>query len=200
MSFDIGIAMAAAAIVVMLLVRFIFNKSRYSGIEDAVLFVRQLSICDFEQVTDPAVEWSLRRSVSRKEFSRLQHQRMRLCAEYLGRLVHNCEVVQGWSYCDHSLSVATRRNPADEKTYLLWELARTATEVRLFAVLTRLKVGVWLLFRADLLPSFLAPRLDTIRTIAGFNIVAAYQNMIDLAKQVSQFYGPDWVEKIDAAL
>jgi len=200
MSFDVWIALAALALALAMAVRFTVYKSGYSGIEDAVLFARQLPITDFEQVTDPAVEWSLRTSVSAREFKRLQRQRMRLCAEYLGRAVHNCEVVQGWSYSDHSLSLARRRNPEDEKTYLLGELSKAATEVRLFAAITRLRVGVWLLLRVDLLPSSLIPRLDTIRTVAGIDLLPAYQNMVDLAKRVSQFYGPDWVERINAAL
>lgn len=200
MSFDVWIALAALALALVMAVRFTVYKSGYSGIEDAVLFGRQLPISDFEQIIDPAVEWSLKSSVSAREFSRLQRQRMRLCAEYLGRAVHNCEIVQGWSYSDHSLSLARRGNPADEKTHLLGELSKAATEARLFAAITRLKVGFWLLLRLDLLPSSLIPRLDTIRTMAGLDLLASYQNMVDLAKKVSQFYGPDWVEKISAAL
>lgn len=52
MSVDIGIGLAVLVSAFVLLVRVTFYKSRYSRIDDAVLFTRQLSIEDFEQVTD----------------------------------------------------------------------------------------------------------------------------------------------------
>jgi hypothetical protein len=124
---------------------------------------------------------------------------MRLCAEYLSRLAHNGEIIQGWSYRDHALSVSRMSNPADEKTYLLWELSKTATEVRTFALITQMKVGIWLILRADLLPLRMIPQLDTIRTTAGLNLLTSYQAMTDLAKRVSQFYGPDWADRMNGA-
>ena len=199
MSFDIGVGIVALVVALTLLFRSMVLKSRYSGIEAAVLFMRRLDIFDFEQILDPAAEWSLRR-VREREFRRLQRQRMRLCAEYLARVAHNAEVVQGWSNRDHSEAYERQRNPADEKTYLLWQLAKTATEVRLFALITRLEVGVWLLLRLDLLPLSLVPRLDKVRTMGGADLLITYRNMIDLAKTVSHYYGPDWSEKLNASL
>jgi hypothetical protein len=199
MSFDIGVGIAALMVALTLLFRSMVLKSRYSSIEAAVLFMRRLNIFDFEQIVDPAAEWSLRR-ISGREFRRLQRQRMRLCAEYLARMAHNAEVTQGWSNRDHSEASSKQRSFADEKTHLLWQLAKTATEVRLFVLIARLEVGVWLLLRLDLLPLSLVPRLDKVRTIGGADLLVAYRNMIDLAKTVSHYYGPDWSEKLNASL
>jgi hypothetical protein len=54
--------------------------------------------------------------------------------------------------------------------------------------------------RADLLPIRMIPQLDTIRTTAGFNLLISYQTMTDLAKRVSQFYGPEWSDRMNGVL
>lgn len=200
MSFDIWISLAVLVPALVLVIRATVFKSRYSGIEDAVLFIRRLSVHELEQIMDPAAEWSLRRSSGSREFRRLQRRRMRLGAEYLARMAHNAEVVQGWSYSDHLVAVATRRNPADEKAYLLWELSKTATEVRISAQITRIEIAAWLLFRMYQLPLPLIPKLGAIRTAVGLDLLIEYQKMIDLARRVSQFYGPDWEERLNSAL
>ncbi len=175
-------------------------RRRYRHISDVATFARRLAIDDFERITDPAEEWVMRASLAGPEFRQFQRQRMCLCAEYLARVAHNAEVVQGWSNHEHSESMSRLRNPADKKTYLLWELAKTATEIRLYTLVMRLEVGLWLVLRLDLLPLPLVPRLDRIRTVAGRDLMVAYRTMVDLAKQVSQFYGSDWAEKMDTAL
>jgi hypothetical protein len=200
MTVDLWIVCGAIVLMGLPIARFTIYQRRYRRIDDVVSFARRLSIEDFERITDPAEEWLLRRSMSTPEFKALQRQRMRLCAEYLSRVAHNGEIIQGWSYRDHTISRSTISNPGDEKTYLLWELSRNATEVRIFALITRLKVAVWLLLRADLLPMRMIPKLNTVRTTAGFNLLISYQGMTDLAKKVSQFYGPEWSDRMTGAL
>jgi hypothetical protein len=200
MTVDLWIVCGAIALMGLPIARFTIYQRRYRRIDDVVSFARRLSIEDFERITDPAEEWLLRRSMSIPEFKGLQRQRMRLCAEYLSRVAHNGEIIQGWSYRDHTIALSRIRNPGDEKTYLLWELSRTATEVRVFALITRIKVAIWLLLRADLLPIRMIPQLDTIRTTAGFNLLTSYQTMTDLAKKVSHFYGPEWSDRMNGVL
>jgi hypothetical protein len=114
--------------------------------------------------------------------------------------VHNGELLQRWGLHDHELEQSKGRHPADEKTYLLWELSKTATEVRAVALVMRLQVGSWLLLRADLLPIALIPCLHKVRRPFGIDILSDYQTMTDLAKQLSQFYGLDWAEKMSTVL
>lgn len=175
-------------------------QPQYRQIEDVALFSRSLNIEDFGRITDPGEEWLLRNSTSQREFKIMQRQRMRLCAEYLSRVLHNSQVIQGWSEADHNLFNSRRSNPFDERVYLLWQLAETATEVRMYALIGRAKVGLWLLLRTDLLPVSLIPQLRAIRTAAGVDLVSQYQQLIDLAKKISQFYGPEWSEKIASVL
>jgi len=200
MTLDLLIVFGSVVLLLVPLARFTIYKSGHRRIDDVVLFARPLNTEDFERITDPADEWLLRRSLPGREFGRVQRQRMRLCVEYVSRASHNAEILQGWSYQDHAIAVSRSRNPADKKICLLWELSQTATEVRVFAFAVRLKIGLWLLLRLDLLPSRLIPKLCGVRTTAGLDLLVSYQKMTDLAKAASQFYGPDLADKISHTL
>lgn len=198
MTVDLWIELGSFLLLGIPLARFTIYRRQYTRIEHVYSFARRLNLEDLEQLLDPGEEWRLRVSMSRGAFRRLQRQRIWLFSEYASRAAHNAEIVQGWSYGDHTISRASMSNPADEKTYLLWDLSRTATEVRVVALALQWKVAIWLWLRVDLLPLSLVPRLGAFRATAGLDLISSYEKMASLAKTVSQFYGPEWVEKISA--
>jgi hypothetical protein len=200
MTFELWIVLGGLALFAISLARITIYQRRYSRIEDVELFVRPLNIEDFQRVTDPAEEWSLRLSTSGREFKKFKRQKTRLCAEHLSRMAHNAEIIQGWSYAAHTVLSANAPNPADERTYLMFQISETATEIRVYTLIARLQVGLWLALRADLLPLWLMPRLRGIRTTAGVDILTTYQRLTDLTKTVSRFYGPECSERISSVL
>jgi hypothetical protein len=200
MTFELWIVLGGLALFAISLARITIYQRRYWRIEDVELFVRPLNIEDFQRVTDPAEEWSLRLSTSRSEFKKLKRQKTRLCAEHLSRMAHNAEILQGWSYAAHTVLSVNVPNPADERTYLMFQISETATEIRVYTLIAQLQVGLWLALRADLLPLWLMPRLRGIRTTAGVDILTTYQRLTDLTKTVSRFYGPESSERISSVL
>jgi hypothetical protein len=200
MTLELWIVLGGLALFAISLARITIYQRRYWRIEDVELFVRPLNVEDFQRVTDPAEEWSLRLSTSGREFKKLKRQKTRLCAEHLSRMAHNAEIIQGWSYAAHSVLSANLPNPADERTYLMFQISETATEIRVYTLIAQLQVGLWLALRADLLPLWLMPRLRSIRTTAGVDILTTYQRLTDLTKTVSRFYGPECSERISSVL
>ena len=196
MSLELWIASSALVLFAIPLARVTIYQRRYWRIEDVELFVRPINIDDFERVTNPAEEWSLRSSTSHHEFKELKRQKTRLCAEHLSRMAHNAEVIQGWSHSAHTILSAAGSDPADERTTLMRQIAETATEIRIYTLIAQLQVGLWLALRADLLPLWLMPRLRSIRTTGGVDILTTYQQLTSLTKTVSRFYGPECSERI----
>jgi len=82
MSLELWIASGALLLFAIPLARVTIYQRRYSRIEDVELFVRPLNFENFERLTDPAEEWSLRRSISNREFKELKRQKIRLWAEH----------------------------------------------------------------------------------------------------------------------
>jgi hypothetical protein len=200
MSLELWIASGALLLFAIPLARVTIYQRRYLRIEDVELFVRPLNIENFERLTDPAEEWSQRRWIPSREFKALKRQKIRLCAEHLSRMAHNAEIIQGWSHTEHTLLSAKVSNPSDERVHLIFQITEAATEIRVYTLIARLQVWLWLALRADLLPLWLMPQLRGIRTSAGADILTTYQQLTNLTKTVSQFYGQECSERISSAL
>ncbi len=199
MTLELWIAFGILLLFAVPLARVTVYRRRYSRIEDVELFVRPLNLEDFERVTDPAAEWVLRSSTSNREFKELKRQKTRLCAEHLSRMAHNAEVIQGWSQAAYTM-LSESLPDSDERLALVSQVSETATEIRIYALIARLQVGLWLALRADLLPPQLMPRLCGVRTTVGSDILSTYQQLTVLTKSVSRFYGPECSERICSVL
>lgn len=200
MTLDLWIALGGLLLFAIPVARLTIYQRQYWRIEDVELFVRPLNLEDFERITDPAEEWELRRSTSSQEFKKLKRQKTRLCAEHLSRMAHNAEVIQGWSYVEYAAITSQSGSTQNEHTRLMFQISEAATEIRIYTLIARLKVGVWLALRADLLPLWLMPGLRGVRTTAGIDILTVYQRLTDLTKAVSLLYGPDCSERICSIL
>jgi hypothetical protein len=200
MTFELWVAFGVLILFAIPLARVTVYQRQYWRIEDVELFVRPINVEDFERVTDPAGEWLLRRSSPSREFKALKRQKTRLLAEHLSRMAHNAEIIQGWSQTACSALRGKAPDSADERTQLMLQIAETATEIRICTFVARLRVGLWLALRADLLPLWLMPPLRGVRTTAGADILTTYQHLTQLTKAVSRFYGPDCSERISSLL
>jgi hypothetical protein len=200
MTLELWIAFGVLLLFAVPLARVTVYRRRYSRIEDVELFVRPLNLEDFERVTDPAAEWVMRSSTSSREFKELKRQKTRLCAEHLSRMAHNAEVIQGWSQAACAMLSESLPHSAAERLALMSQVSETATEIRIYALIARLQVGLWLALRADLLPLGLMPRLRGVRNTAGSDILTTYQQLTVLTKSVSRFYGPECSERICSVL
>jgi hypothetical protein len=110
-------------------------------------------------------------------------------------MAHNAEVIQGWSQAAHAM-LSESIPDSDERVVLMSQVSETATEIRIYSLIARMQVGLWLALRADLLPLGLMPRLLRVRTTAGSDILTTYQQLTSLTKSVSRFYGPECSERI----
>ena len=200
MTFELWVAFGVLIVFAIPLARVTVYQRRYGRIEDVELFARPINLEDFERVADPAEEWQLRSLTSGREFRALKRQKTRLCAEHLSRMAHNAEIIQGWSQAACSTLRAKGLGSAEEHVRLMLQIAETATEIRICAFAARLRVGLWLALRADLLPLWLMPPLRGVRTAAGADLLTTYQQLTQMTIKVSHYYGPDCSERISSIL
>ena len=196
MTLDLWIALGVFLLFAIPLARLTIYQRQYWRIEDVELFIRPLNLEDFERITDPAEEWSLRRFTSVREFKKLKRQKIRLCAEHLSRMAHNAEIIQGWSRAEYTYLLSHSLNPGDERAHLMFQISEAATEVRIYTLIAQLRVCLWLALRADLFPLWMMPTLDGIRKSAGVDVLATYKQLTELAKLGSRLYGSDSSERI----
>ena len=127
--------------------------------DDVIPFLRPVDVSLAESILDPAAEFELRWKLSPRHFRQARRKRMRLYLEVMQRMSHNAKLLV--EYAD-----AEKRSADPRRVDLASTLQERAVEVRLYAMLTGIKLRLWLLLRSDVLQPVLA-RLRTAADIDG---------------------------------
>jgi hypothetical protein len=160
---------------------------------DIVPYLRPIPSEELEALLDPLEEARLRERLPISEFRALQRKRIHLVLELLDRMTHNAYILIQW---------ANRQidSPDQESGYLCHEMYRRAVEVRAYVLLTRLKLGLWMLVRIHswhLLPS---PSLSDLRETVGIRGLEVYDRLKTIAAYMFLQGGYDDCEKLTESL
>ena len=157
------IAWGAMACVYVL--RSAWSRFPKRDVDDVVPFLYPVDIALAESLLDPAAEFEFRWKLGPQEFREAQRKRMRLYLEVTRRMAHNSKVLV--RFAD-----AEKHSPDPRRVSLASSLQQKAIEVRLYALLTRIRLRFWLLFRSDIL-SFM-PVLAHLRTAGDIDGLQTY--------------------------
>ena len=153
------VAWGAAACVFML--RCAWTRFPKRDADDVIPFLYPVDLALAEALLDPAAEFECRWRMSRVQFREAQRKRMRLYLELTRRMAHNATVLV--RYAD-----AEKKSEDPRRVARATALQEKAIEVRLYALLTRIKLSTWLMLRADMIRP--APtHLRTVGDLDGLN-------------------------------
>lgn len=133
--------------------------------DDVIPFLYPVDVSLAESILDPATGFECRWKLSRRQFREAQRKRMRLYLELTRRMAHNSRVLV--EYAD-----AEKNHPDPRRAQLAVALQEKAIEVRLYALLTGIKVRFWLLLRSDIV--VIMPDLSRLRTTGEINGLETY--------------------------
>ncbi|MFZ0420224.1 MAG: hypothetical protein WAM04_19125 [Candidatus Sulfotelmatobacter sp.] len=133
--------------------------------DDVIPFLYPVDISLAESILDPAAEFECRWKLGPRRFREAQRKRMRLYLELTRRMAHNARVLV--EYAD-----AEKHSPDPRRVSLASALQETAVGVRLYSLLTGIKLRFWLLLRADILNSM--PVLAHLRTTGEIDGLQTY--------------------------
>jgi hypothetical protein len=129
--------------------------------DDVVYFLYPVDLSLAESLLDPAAEFEYRWRLSPREFREAQRKRMRLYLELVRRMSHNSKVLVEFGNAE------INRNDS-RNTETARALQQKAIAVRLYAMLTLLKLRLWLwLGLIDLSRKPTMPRLRTAGDLDG---------------------------------
>ena len=151
------IAWGALSCIYML--RCAWSRFPQREIDDVVHFLYPVDLALAESLLDPATDFTLRWKAGPRAFRDAQRRRMRLYLELVHRMSHNSKVL-----VEFGNMVINRKDRRSAE--LASELQRKAIEVRLYCLLTLVRLRFWLLVRRDALRFVPAPALAQLR-IAG---------------------------------
>ena len=133
--------------------------------DDVIPFLYPVDISLAESILDPAAEFECRWKLGPRRFREAQRKRMRLYLELTRRMAHNARVLV--EYAD-----AEKHSPDPRRVSLASALQEKAIGVRLYSLLTGIKLRFWLLLRADIVKSM--PVLAHLRTTGEIDGLQTY--------------------------
>lgn len=137
-------------------------------VDDVIPFLYPVDLSLAESLLDPATEFECRWRLRPPQFREAQRKRMRLYLELTRRMAHNATVLV--AYADGEKSSEDPRRVSLAST-----LQEKAIEVRLYALLIKFKLRLWLLLRSEILIS--TPVLPHLRTACEIDGLQTYSAM-----------------------
>jgi hypothetical protein len=139
-------------------------------VDDVVDFLLPVDMERLEALLDPATEGNLRRSLHPDEFRRLQRKRICLCISIFQRMSRNASILVDWANRE-----AQSSDPRSVE--LARGLQQLAVEVRLYCLLTLMKLRFWQLIRLDSWRFLPAPTLFDVGQINGVRGLESYDRL-----------------------
>jgi hypothetical protein len=159
------VVVAWGALSCIYMLRSAWRRFPHRDVDDVIPFLHPVDLSLAESLLDPATDFEFRWKLAPRQFRAAQRKRLRLYLEIIRRMAHNSKVLVEYA--------ATEKNHADPgRAALASALQEKAIEVRLYALLTGLKIRLWLLLRADFLR--LTPVLAELRTVGEINGLHCY--------------------------
>jgi len=140
--------------------------------DDVVHFLYPVDLSLAESLLDPAAEFEFRWRLAPQEFRKAQRRRMSLYLELVRRMAHNSRVLV--EYGNEEIFKNDPRS-ADQARVL----QQKAIEVRVYALLTLLKVRLWMWFFPAALGN--APGIAQLRRTAEVDGLETYCALKDAA-------------------
>jgi hypothetical protein len=159
--------------------------------DDVIPFLYPVDISLAESLLDPATEFEFRWKLRPPEFREAQRKRMRLYLELTRRMAHNATVLVQYADAENN-----SRDP--RRVGLASTLQQKAIEVRIYSLLTRIKLRLWLLLRSELLTS--KPVLAHLRTAGNINGLQTYNALKTAAAAAFVQLPPDELDSLTRSL
>jgi hypothetical protein len=160
-------------------------------VDDVIPFLYPVDISLAESLLDPATEFEFRWKLGPPQFREAQRKRMRLFLELTRRMAHNSKVLV--EYAD---SEKNRQDP--RRAGLASTLQEKAIEVRLYSLLTGIKLRFWLLLRTDIWNA--KPVLAHLRTAGEIDGLQTYSALKVAAAAAFVQLPPDELDSLTRSL
>jgi hypothetical protein len=156
-------------------------------VDDVIPFLYPVDLSLAESLLDPAADFAFRWKLGRRQFRAAQRKRLRLYLEVVRRMSHNSKVLVEYAE-------AQKNSPDPQRARLAGTMQEEAIEVRLYSLLTGVKIRFWLLLRADVLHAI--PGLANFRTVGEINGLHSYAALKATAAAAFMTLPPEDLEKM----
>jgi hypothetical protein len=181
------VAWGALSCIYMLRCAWTRFPKRNVDVDDVVPFLYPVDISLAESLLDPAAEFEFRWNLGPLQFREAQRKRMRLFLELTRRMAHNATVLVQFADAEKNSCDPRRVSRASA-------LQEKAIEVRLYSLLTGIKLHFWLLLRSEILT--FTPVLPHLRTACEIDGLQTYSALKTAAAAAFVQLPPDQLDSL----
>ena len=149
------------------------------SIEQLENLTRPVDLEAFRNLMDPAQEAFLRERMPARQFRVVQRERMRAALDYVGRAAHNAAILI-------RLGEAARASDVPEVAHSAQALVNRALQMRLYAQLARLQIGLRIVF----------PHVG----LSFGQLIESYQSLRERVAHLVRLQQPAYAARIASAL
>ena len=183
---------------------FVLRLSRFPDrtIRDVRVFLRPVNSAGMLELLNPESEALCASTLTHRAFRWEQLRNLHYAREYMVRMSHNAAILAEWANAELSLEIVGRPGNKDEAEYLrsARKLHIAASEFRIYALLSLVKIRFWMIFRTVPWLPFAPPNITELRGIYGMKFFALYSKLTEAVSELGLLYGQEFHEELLKAL
>ncbi|SRR5579859_1351622 len=166
-------------------------------IRDVPAFLQPVDSVNVFQLLNPQTEEYLQSAMTGVALRLEQRRSLHFLREHLMRMSHNAHILLEWSNAELEREIIGQN---EEFSECYRECARrlhtAALEFRLYAVLSLIKIKLWMLFRTQSWMPFSPPSLSSLGEVCGMRFFTLYSNLTSAVADLGRHYGTEFRDEL----
>src|SRR5579859_6486578 len=166
-------------------------------IRDVPAFLQPVDSANVLQLLNPQTEEYLHSAMTGLALRLEQRRSLHFLREHLLRMSHNAHILLEWSNAELKREIIGQNEEFSEcYRDCARRLHTAAVEFRLYAVLSRIKINLWLAFRTQTWLPLAAPSLADLSQVAGLRFFTLYSNLTRAVSELGRHYGNEFRDEL----
>jgi len=166
-------------------------------IRDVPAFLQPVDSASMMQLLNPETEEYLHSAMTGLALRLEQRRSLHFLREHLIRMSHNAHILLEWSNAELKREIVGQ---SDEYSECYRDCARqlhsAAIEFRLYAVLSLVKIKLWLVFRTQPWIPLEPPSLADLGHVGSLRFFTLYSNLTRAVSNLGQHYGSEFCDEV----
>lgn len=166
-------------------------------IRDVPAFLQPVDSAGMLQLLNPQTEEFLHSAMTGVAWRLEQRKSLHFMREHLLRMSHNAHILLEWSNAELKRQIVGQ---SEEDSECYRDCARklhvAAIEFRLFAILSLIKINLWLLFRTQSWLPLSTPSLADLNHLGSLRFFELYSNLTRAVSELGRHYGTEFRDEL----
>jgi hypothetical protein len=166
-------------------------------IRDVPAFLQPVDSASMMQLLNPETQEYLHSAMTSLALRLEQRRSLHFLREHLMRMSHNAHILLEWSNAELKREIVGQSEDYNEcYRDCARKLHAAALEFRLYALLSRIKIDLWLVFRTQSWMPLAPPSLSELSQVGGLRFFTLYSNLTRAVSELGRHYGTEFRDEL----